>query len=492
MREAVFAGRYAEADALAKKMQGPYNQSYQPLGDLLVDFDVPGEVEGYRRELDLDRAIATTSFRAGGATHTREVFASFPDQVIVVRVSADRPGRVSFTARLASRLRHATAAEGAGGHRPAGPRAEPRRPELPRRHEGRGPVRRRPGRRGHAVHRDRAGDRARGDDPHDARGPARGARGRRGRPVRVGRHELQRLRQVARRRGQGPRCRGTTAARRRRGEASRRAARRARRRPRAPLRPGAPRPRRAARGASHRRASPGLPPRRGPRSRRPRLPVRPLPPRRELPPRHPAREPAGHLERGRPPAVELELDAEHQQRDELLAGGGDEPLRVPRADAEDDRRARAQRTGDGAGQLRGAGLGGPPQRRPVAADGPRRELGPGRPEVGELADGCGLALDGPVGALRVHARRGMAARLRLAAPPRRGRVRSRLARPRREGRPRHRTVAVAGERVPHARRAPRPRSRRPRRPTSRSSASSSRTRSRRRRSSRSTRSCAAR
>jgi len=112
VREAVFAGRYAEADALAKKMQGPYNQSYQPLGDLLLDFDVPRPVEGYRRELDLDRAITTSSFRAGGALHTREVFASFPDQVIVLRVSADRPGRVSFTARMTSPLRHTTTAEG--------------------------------------------------------------------------------------------------------------------------------------------------------------------------------------------------------------------------------------------------------------------------------------------------------------------------------------------------------------------------------------------
>ena len=113
VREAVFAGRYAEADALTKKMQGPYNQSYQPLGDLLLDFDVPGKVEGYRRELDLDRAVATTTFRADGALHTREVFASFPDQVIVLRVGADRPGQVSFTARLGSKLRHATKAEGA-------------------------------------------------------------------------------------------------------------------------------------------------------------------------------------------------------------------------------------------------------------------------------------------------------------------------------------------------------------------------------------------
>ena len=115
VREAVFAGRYAEADALTKKMQGPYNQSYQPLGDLLIDFDVPGPVEGYRRELDLDRAITTSTFRAGGALHTREAFASFPDQVIVLRVSADRPGQVSFTARTTSRLRHTTAAEGTDG-----------------------------------------------------------------------------------------------------------------------------------------------------------------------------------------------------------------------------------------------------------------------------------------------------------------------------------------------------------------------------------------
>jgi len=112
VREAVLAGRYAEADALARRMQGPYNQSYQPLGDLLVDFDVEGEVGGYRRELDLDRAVATATFRAGGAFHTREAFASVPDQVIVLRVAADRPGRVSFTARMTSRLRHAAAAVG--------------------------------------------------------------------------------------------------------------------------------------------------------------------------------------------------------------------------------------------------------------------------------------------------------------------------------------------------------------------------------------------
>ena len=161
VREAVFAGRYAEADALAKKMQGPYNQSYQPLGDLLLDFDVPGPVEGYRRELDLDRAVATTTFRAGGALHTREAFASFPDQVVVLRVERGPPraGLVHGAARQQAAARHGD--RGRGRDRAARPGAEPRRPQLPRRHEGAGPLRRGPGRRGHALHRDREGHGAR-------------------------------------------------------------------------------------------------------------------------------------------------------------------------------------------------------------------------------------------------------------------------------------------------------------------------------------------
>ena len=139
------------------------------------------------------------------------------------------------------------------------------------------------------------------------------------------------------------------------------------------------------------------------------------------------------------------------------------------------------------------GLGGPPQRRSLAADGPRRQLGPGRPEVGQLADGCRLALDGPVGALRVHARRRVAARLRLAAPAGGGGVRARLARPGRQGRARHRAVLLARERVPRTRTdEPRPRPRHRRRRTSRCCASSSRTPSRPRRSSTWTTPCAAR
>lgn len=105
VREAIFAGRYAEADELCKRMQGPYNQSYQPLGDLRITFDLPGEATDYRRELDIDRAVATTRFKSGDTTFTREAFVSHPQQVIALSIAADAPGRVTFTASLDSRLR---------------------------------------------------------------------------------------------------------------------------------------------------------------------------------------------------------------------------------------------------------------------------------------------------------------------------------------------------------------------------------------------------
>ncbi len=105
VREAIFAGRYAEADELCKKMQGPYNQSYLPLGDLRITFELPGEASEYRRELDLDRAIATTRFKVGETTFTREVLASHPQQVIAISIASDAPGRVTFTATLDSQLR---------------------------------------------------------------------------------------------------------------------------------------------------------------------------------------------------------------------------------------------------------------------------------------------------------------------------------------------------------------------------------------------------
>jgi alpha-L-fucosidase 2 len=116
VRAAVFAGDYVKATELTKKMQGPYNQSYQPLGDLRLHFarDAAGPPVDYERALDLDRGVARVRYRSGGATFTREVFSSFPDQVIVVRLACDQPGRIDFNVSADSPLRYAVQTDGKG------------------------------------------------------------------------------------------------------------------------------------------------------------------------------------------------------------------------------------------------------------------------------------------------------------------------------------------------------------------------------------------
>jgi alpha-L-fucosidase 2 len=72
---------------------------YQPVGDLLISFQgLEGETTSYRRSLDLNTAVATTEFVVDGVRHRREVFASHPEQVIVMRLSAGEDARLSFDA----------------------------------------------------------------------------------------------------------------------------------------------------------------------------------------------------------------------------------------------------------------------------------------------------------------------------------------------------------------------------------------------------------
>jgi alpha-L-fucosidase 2 len=100
VRRLLFAGQPREAYALAeRKLMGkPWRlESYQTLGDLRLTFDHEGDVGNYRRELDLDAAIARVSYTVNGVGYTREVFVSHPDQAIVVRLTADRPGALTFS-----------------------------------------------------------------------------------------------------------------------------------------------------------------------------------------------------------------------------------------------------------------------------------------------------------------------------------------------------------------------------------------------------------
>ncbi len=116
VRRLVQTGDYVGADALCRQMQGPYNQSYQPLGDLYLRFDTgDSSVVDYVRDLDLRTAIAGVRFRIGDAFFTREVFVSAPNQVVVIHLTCDQPGRLSFTATLDSPHPNRTAAQGTSG-----------------------------------------------------------------------------------------------------------------------------------------------------------------------------------------------------------------------------------------------------------------------------------------------------------------------------------------------------------------------------------------
>jgi alpha-L-fucosidase 2 len=104
--ELLRAGKNAEADAfITQNWLGRNQQCYQPLGDLLLDFTgaaAIGEVRNYRRWLDLANATAGVSYQRGEVAFTREIFASEPDQVIVIRLHTSRPGALSFKASFAS------------------------------------------------------------------------------------------------------------------------------------------------------------------------------------------------------------------------------------------------------------------------------------------------------------------------------------------------------------------------------------------------------
>jgi alpha-L-fucosidase 2 len=106
LRRLLLAGDQATADSLASAefMSIPLAQkAYQAFGDLNVrHVGLDGAATAYRRDLDLDRAVATTRFEVDGTTYTREVFASHPAQAIVVRVTADRPGQVNVAVSLTS------------------------------------------------------------------------------------------------------------------------------------------------------------------------------------------------------------------------------------------------------------------------------------------------------------------------------------------------------------------------------------------------------
>ncbi|MCF7675873.1 MAG: glycoside hydrolase family 95 protein [Akkermansiaceae bacterium] len=106
LRELLWAGKQREAENLATKefMSQPLRQrAYQPCGDLLIETETStGPATDHSRWLDLDSGLAITEWTVGEITHRRETFASHPANIIVSRLSANRPGSATATIRLTS------------------------------------------------------------------------------------------------------------------------------------------------------------------------------------------------------------------------------------------------------------------------------------------------------------------------------------------------------------------------------------------------------
>ena len=105
VRQLLFEGKYREAEKLAQNgILGSFKRddasTYQTLGDLTFDFDRLRGVSNYRRELDIEEAVARVKYSSGQVNYLREIFSSAPDQAIVARFTADKDGALTFTVRL--------------------------------------------------------------------------------------------------------------------------------------------------------------------------------------------------------------------------------------------------------------------------------------------------------------------------------------------------------------------------------------------------------
>jgi len=107
IRQLLFADKDEEATTLiGEKMMGvpPGIRSYQPLGDLWIDSPGITNAQNYRRDLDLNNGVATVRYQIGGDTFTREVFASYPDNVIAARITCNHPGKINLQLSMSREL----------------------------------------------------------------------------------------------------------------------------------------------------------------------------------------------------------------------------------------------------------------------------------------------------------------------------------------------------------------------------------------------------
>ena len=105
IRQLIFEGKQKEAERIANRViitKKSHGQMFQPVGNLRLSFSGHETYTNYYRELDIEKAVAKTTYSIAGVTYTREAFASFTDRVIVIRLTASKKSSISFTASFST------------------------------------------------------------------------------------------------------------------------------------------------------------------------------------------------------------------------------------------------------------------------------------------------------------------------------------------------------------------------------------------------------
>lgn len=114
VRNLIFSGKTMDAQNLIDQTfyTGRNGMPYQTIGSLIIEAPGHEKAKNYYRDLDLERAVATTRYQVDGVNFQREVFASFPDRIIIVRFTADKPGELNFKVSYDSPLQSTVRKQG--------------------------------------------------------------------------------------------------------------------------------------------------------------------------------------------------------------------------------------------------------------------------------------------------------------------------------------------------------------------------------------------
>ena len=108
VREALQNENYKAADSINRFLQGPYSQSYAPLGTMMVHYKNQSDFKNYHRELDISKAISTVTYQSNGINFKREYFVSHPDKIMVIRLTSDQKNSINCSIDFNSLLKYTT------------------------------------------------------------------------------------------------------------------------------------------------------------------------------------------------------------------------------------------------------------------------------------------------------------------------------------------------------------------------------------------------